>query len=310
MCFFVLCVSIPDDLDALSREATRIGAAYDTLRNLIRDLALHQVEAIDQLSSTLHDLERADETNQSMRIDGGEISVRDVETLSVAAEFSKEDLQDILSTTMRVDPMPLGGRSRTGVYARRIFADLEVQLARDISLPSVIALVRTEFVKLLDERVRMELLVLNAATKGSTHAGTNNESSTGPGAGEAHADRASARRSVLGSTGISSSASTGASVSASAASARVRSLEEQLHRHDMNRAARVTAAQEKAREAREIEREQRSRSSSPDTRHTHTGRYQPTSSTRFTAHIFDDRRHGQGHRYNDTDSISSIDSRG
>ena len=80
-------------MSALSREATRIGSAYETLRNLLRELALQQFTKIEQLSQTLSDLER-DVGNETIRLDG-EISVRDVESLSIAAEFSKEDLESV-----------------------------------------------------------------------------------------------------------------------------------------------------------------------------------------------------------------------
>jgi hypothetical protein len=211
------------------------------------------------------------------------------------------------------------------VYARRIFADLEVQLARDLSTPTILARVRDEFVKLLDERVRMELLVLNAATKGGTHAG--------PPGNRSHDDDEAAppsRPRPSASPSPSPSASrrggnlvAGSSASAAAdqqrrseerqldaASSRARMLEEQLQRHEVTRAGRVTAAQQNARVARDIEQRdddhhQRSRSNSPiDPRH----RYKPStaassSSRRFTAHIYD----AGG---DDSASLSSIDSRG
>jgi hypothetical protein len=81
-------------LAALEREASRIGAAYATVRNLLRELALQQVHAIDQLSHTLADLEhdREQDRDGSVRIDG-DISIKDVQSMGIAAEFSKDDLE-------------------------------------------------------------------------------------------------------------------------------------------------------------------------------------------------------------------------
>lgn len=90
---------LADDLASLEREAARIGAAFESLRSLVRDLAQAQVDAIERLASTLADLERArtrtgaaagDES--SMRLEA-DLSLADVQGLSLAADFSKEDLE-------------------------------------------------------------------------------------------------------------------------------------------------------------------------------------------------------------------------
>jgi hypothetical protein len=153
-------VDCADDLATSEREAARIGGAYDTLRNLVREVALQQVHAIDKLSRTLADLDRDSGAGGA----DGELSLRDVHSLGIAADFSKDDLEDIISATLRIDSSRATPQTRTAAYARRIFAELEHQLQRDLSNPTILQAVREEFLKLLDERVRMELLVLQAAT--------------------------------------------------------------------------------------------------------------------------------------------------
>ena len=224
-------------------------------------------------------------------------------TESLSLIFVGSIYRDIISTTLRNDPhRPLatgGARGQTSIlYARRLFADLEQQLTRDLSLPSVLTVVRMKFQELFEERVRLELLVLHAATgpKNGAH-GTSSSSITGGGVTESSFARDAPSRP----TGAISSSSTSALASASA---RARQLEEQLERHDVERAARVAAAHQHARQAREIERHQsRSRSRSPPSRGmTSSSSNRPSASTRFTAHVFD-RNAG------DSRSISSIESR-
>lgn len=219
--------------------------------------------------------------------------------------------RDILSTTLRVDSnRPAHTRSRASVYARRLLADLEVWLARDLSMPSVLQRVRVEFTRLIDERVRLELLVLAAASKDDTTLGSSAprmRTGTGTGTGPA-SSLASSRSRAAASTNTATG--TAAQADLDAANARVRALEEQLRRHDIDRASRVASVQQAARVASDIERGGRERASSPISRRAFDSsrdRDRPTGVSRFTAHIYDEReRYRPGSA---TDSISSIDSR-
>ena len=230
-----------DDLAALEREASRVGATYTALRNVFRDLALQQVHAIDKLSSTLADLDRdqslsghgANRTgaDHSLTLDG-ELSMRDVQSLGIAAEFSKDDLEDIISTTLHINSGRGAGsgaapnRSRTAAYARRLFAELEQALAKDLSQTPHLTAVRDLMCKLLDERVRMELLVLQAASskRGDETQDTEDEASR-----QGRSMQQAARRS-------NAAASVAASASAAATyTSRARELEEQLRRGEWAR---------------------------------------------------------------------------
>jgi chromosome segregation ATPase len=164
------------DLEVLEREAARIGAAYDTVRDLIREIGMQQVHAIEKLSETLADLDSAASASASahkeQEAEEEDLSLQDVHSLGIAAEFSKDDLEDIITTTLRIGSnIPREGTlsrsGRTSAFARRLFAELELQLARDLSQSSILLTVREQLLKLLDERVRLELLVLQAATSSS-----------------------------------------------------------------------------------------------------------------------------------------------
>jgi len=174
-----------NDLAVLERETRRVGACYDSLRSLLHDFASNQVRAIEELSSTLADLERDMEASNNDRVQvTSEISVADVQSLSIAAEFSQQDLDDILSTTLRSasssDRSSRQNRGRSADYARKILSELDEQLRAGLSAPSILALVRSQLSQLVDERVRLELLVLSAATSNDRSKSLAASSSTAP----------------------------------------------------------------------------------------------------------------------------------
>jgi SMC interacting uncharacterized protein involved in chromosome segregation len=102
-----------NDLASLEREAARVGKAYDTLRGMVREVALQQVHAIEKLSDTLADLDRdaaaaaeeaaaaaqaASSRSRQQRGSAGnsiDLSLQDVHTLGIAAEFSRDDLESV-----------------------------------------------------------------------------------------------------------------------------------------------------------------------------------------------------------------------
>lgn len=267
-----------------------MGATYTALRNVFRDLALQQVHAIDKLVSTLADLDRdanATGDDHSLTLDG-ELSMRDVQSLGIAAEFSKDDLEDIISTTMHLQ----SGRgaaaapncSRTAAFARRLFAELEQQLAKDLSQSANLTVVRDQMCKLLDERVRMELLVLQAASRKS---GDDTQESE-----ESRQERSMQQQQPRRSTAAASVAATASA--AATYTSRARELEEQLRRGEWARSgAQSAAARPAAPAATASNRNDRSRSP-------------PPHRIGSQARRVDDFKHD---RTDSSASISSIDSR-
>jgi hypothetical protein len=91
--------------------------------------------------------------------------------------------RDIISTTLRIDSgRSVAGRSSAAAhgggsrgYARRLFSELEASLGRDLTEAAHLASLREHMLKLLDERVRLELLVLQAASTDHSAATNNND---------------------------------------------------------------------------------------------------------------------------------------